>query len=242
VVRQVDQVVLKFGDVLLLQGPLKRVLHLGRGHGFLLLGGVPPVPYRPRRAPLALGILLAVILLATFGGVPILLAASLGAAFMVVGRCLTVQEAYDSIDWRIILLIAGTLPLGLAMENSGAAQLIAEQVLKVVGPFGPWIVLAAFFLLTSLLTELMSHAATAVLIAPIAYHAALELGVDPKPFFMAVAIAASSCFMTPISHQSNALVMGPGGYRFFDYSRVGAPLNLLIWIIGTLLIPLLFPF
>ncbi len=242
VVRQVDKVILKFGDVLLLQGPLKRALHLGRSHGFLLLGGVPPVPYRPRRAPLALLILLTVVLLATVGGLPIMLAASLGAAFMILGRCLTVQEAYESVDWRIILLIAGTLPLGLAMENSGAAQLIAEQVLRVVGPFGPWIVLAAFFLLTSLLTELMSHAATAVLIAPIAYHTALELGVDPKPFFMAVAIAASSCFMTPISHQSNALVMGPGGYRFFDYTRVGAPLNLLIWILGTLLIPLLFPF
>ncbi|APG27894.1 hypothetical protein A7E78_08635 [Syntrophotalea acetylenivorans] len=242
VVRQVDRVILKFGDVLLLQGPLKRVLHLGRGHGFLLLGGVPPVPYRPRRAPLALFILVMVILLAAFGGLPIMLAASLGAAFMVLARCLTVQEAYESVDWRIILLIAGTLPLGLAMENSGAAQLISEQVLRVVGPFGPWVVLAAFFLLTSMLTELMSHAATAVLIAPIAYHAALELGVDPKPFFMAVAIAASSCFMTPVSHQSNALVMGPGGYRFFDYTRVGAPLNLLIWIFGSLLIPLLFPF
>lgn len=242
VVRQVDKVLLKFGDVLLLQGPLKRVLHLGRGHGFLLLGGVPPVPYRPRRAPLALAVLLTVILLAAFGVLPIMLAASLGAALMVLGRCLTVQEAYESIDWRIIVLIAGTLPLGLAMENSGAARLIAALVLDVVGPFGPWVVLAAFFLLTSLLTELMSHAATAVLIAPIAYHTALELGVDPKPFFMAVAIAASSCFMTPISHQSNALVMGPGGYRFFDYTRVGAPLNLLVWLLSTLLIPLLFPF
>ena len=242
VVRQVDKVVLKFGDVLLLQGPLKRVLHLGRGHGFLLLGGVPPVPYRPRRAPLALIILLAVILLATLGVLPIMLAAGLGAAAMVLGRCLTVQEAYESIDWRIIILIAGTLPLGLAMENSGAAQLIADQMLKVVGPFGPWVVLGAFFFLTSLLTEIMSHAATAVLIAPIAYHTALTLGVDPKPFFMTVAIAASSCFMTPISHQSNALVMGPGGYRFFDYSRVGAPLNLLVWMLGTLLVPLLFPF
>jgi di/tricarboxylate transporter len=180
--------------------------------------------------------------LAACGIMPIMLAATLGALAMVVCGCLTIQEAYESIDWGIILLIAGTLPLGLALEKSGAALLLADLVLEVFGPWGPWVVLGAFFLLTSLLTEIMSHAAAAVLIAPIAFHAALELGVDPKPFFMAVAVAASSCFMTPISHQSNALVMGPGGYHFFDYAKVGAPLNLLVWLIGTLLIPLVFPF
>jgi di/tricarboxylate transporter len=241
-VKQVDRVVLKFGDVLLLQGVKERIVHLGKEHGFLLLGGVPPVRYRPRRAPFALAALGIVILLAASGTMPIMLAASLGALSMVVSRCLTVQEAYESIDWSIILLIAGTLPLGLALEKSGAAVLLAEGILGVLGPLGPWVVLAAFFLLTSLLTELMSHAAAAVLIAPIVFHAALELGADPKPFFMAVAVAASSCFMTPIGHQSNALVMGPGGYRFFDYTRVGAPLNTLVWLIGSLLIPLVFPF
>lgn len=241
-VKQVDRVALKFGDVLLLQGVRERIVHLGKEHGFLLLGGVPQVRYRPRRAPFALGALAIVVLLAASGVLPIMLAASLGALSMVVSRCLTVQEAYESIDWSIILLIAGTLPLGLALEKSGAAVLLAEGMLGVLGPLGPWVVLAAFFLLTSLLTELMSHAAAAVLIAPIAFHAALELGVDPKPFFMAVAVAASSCFMTPIGHQSNALVMGPGGYRFFDYTRVGAPLNTLVWLIGSLLIPLVFPF
>jgi len=153
-----------------------------------------------------------------------------------------VQEAYESIDWRIIILIAGTLPLGLALENSGAASLLAERLLQGVGNWGPGVVLAAFFLLTSLLTEIMSHAAAAVLIAPVALHAALTLQVSPRPFFMAVAIAASSCFMTPISHQSNALVMGPGGYRFSDFMRTGAPLNILVWIFGSLLIPWLFPF
>jgi di/tricarboxylate transporter len=241
-VKQVDRVVLKFGDVLLLQGVKERIVHLGKEHGFLLLGGVPQVRYRPRRAPFALATLAIVVLLAASGVMPIMLAASLGALSMVVSRCLTVKEAYESVDWSIILLIAGTLPLGLALEKSGAAVLLAEGILGVLGPFGPWVVLAAFFLLTSLLTELMSHAAAAVLIAPIVFHAALELGADPKPFFMAVAVAASSCFMTPIGHQSNALVMGPGGYRFFDYTRVGAPLNTLVWLIGSLLIPLVFPF
>jgi di/tricarboxylate transporter len=242
VVKRVDQVTLKFGDVLLLQGPRERIVHLGKAHGFLLLGGVPPVSYHPHRAPFALATLFGVILLATCGLMPIMQAATLGALAMVLCGCLTIQEAYESIDWGIILLIAGTLPLGLALEKSGAALLLAELVLRFFGPLGPWVVLGAFFLLTSLLTEIMSHAAAAVLIAPIAFHAALELGVDPKPFFMAVAVAASSCFMTPISHQSNALVMGPGGYHFFDYTKVGYPLNILVWLIGTLLIPLVFPF
>lgn len=242
VVRRVDQVALEFGDVLLLQGAEKNVSHLGKQSGFLLLGGVPPVHYRPTKAPLAVAILAAVILLAATGLLPITLAAICGALAMVLTRCLTPQEAYDSIDWRIIILIAGTLPLGLALENSGAARLLADWLINGIGPWGPWLVLTAIILVTSLLTEVMSHAAAAVLVAPIAYNTALDLGVDPKPFFMAVAVAASSCFMTPISHQSNALVMGPGGYRFLDYTRVGAPLNALVWLLASLLTPLIFPF
>jgi di/tricarboxylate transporter len=128
------------------------------------------------------------------------------------------------------------------MENSGAAKLIADGIIGGIGSWGPWAVLGAVFLITFCLTEVMSHAAAAVLVAPIAYSTAIELAVSPKPFFMAVAIAASMCFMTPISHQSNALVMGPGGYKFFDYTKVGTPLNIMVWIIATLVIPLLFPF
>ena len=242
VVRKVDHVILRFGDVLLLQGSEEKVRHLALGHGFLVLGGVEPVSYRPRRAPLAIATLGGVILLSASGTVPIVIAATLGALIMILTRCLTVKEAYDSIDWPIILLIAGTLPLGHAMQNSGAAKLLADMIIGGVGSFGPWVVLGAVFLITFCLTEVMSHAAAAVLVAPIAYNTAVDLAVSPKPFFMAVAVAASMCFMTPISHQSNALVMGPGGYKFFDYARVGAPLNLMVWVIATLVIPLLFPF
>ncbi|BCR05953.1 membrane protein [Desulfuromonas versatilis] len=242
VVKKVDHVILKFGDVLLLQGPEEKVLHLGREHGFLLLGGVSLTTYVPQKAPIALLILLGVIVLAATGLLPIMLSASLGALAMILFRCLTITEAYDAIDWSIIMLIAGTLPLGHAMENSGAARFLADLIIGGVGEFGPWVVLGAVFLITFALTEVMSHAAAAVLIAPIAFNTAIDLGVSPKPFFMAVAIAASSCFMTPISHQSNALVMGPGGYRFFDYTRVGTALNLGIWLIASLLIPMIFPF
>lgn len=241
VVKKVAQVELEFGDVLLLQGPEQRVIHLGKNHGFLVLGGVPPIQYRPRKAPIALCTLLGVITLATLG-LPIMISATLGAWILVLSRCITPQEAYESIDWKIIILIAGTLPLGIALEKSGAAALLAGFLTDNLGHFGPLVLLAAIVLSTSILTEVMSHAATAVLIAPIAFNTALALGVSPKPFFMAVAMAASSCFMTPISHQSNALVMGPGGYRFFDYTRVGAPLNLLTLILITLLVPLFFPF
>lgn len=242
VVRQVDRVELQFGDVLLLQGPEERIQHLGKGHGFLLMGGVPAASYFPRKAPLALLILAGVVLLAATGTLPIMFSAVLGACLLVLTRCLTMSEAYASIDGSIILLIAGTLPLGYAMENSGTARFLAEGLVGLVGPLGPWAVLAAMFLLTSSLTEVMSHAAATVLIAPVAFNAAMELGASPKPFFLAVAIAASNCFMTPISHQSNALVMGPGGYRFSDYLKVGLPLNLLVWLLCSLLIPLFFPF
>jgi di/tricarboxylate transporter len=242
VVRKVDHVILRFGDVLLLQGSEEKVRHLGQGHGFLLLGGVDPVSYRPRRAPIAAATIIGVILLSVSGATPIVIAATLGSLVMIMTRCLTVKEAYDSIDWPILMLIAGTLPLGHAMQNSGAAALLAGLIIDGVGSYGPWIVLGAVFLITFCLTEVMSHAAAAVLVAPIAYNTAVDLAVSPQPFFMAVAVAASMCFMTPISHQSNALVMGPGGYKFFDYTKVGAPLNIMVWIIATLIIPLLFPF
>jgi di/tricarboxylate transporter len=181
-------------------------------------------------------------LLSVTGTTPIVIGATLGGLIMIMTRCLTVKEAYDSIDWPILMMIAGTLPLGHAMQNSGAAALLAGFIIEGVGSYGPWVVLGAVFLITFCLTEVMSHAAAAVLVAPIAYNTAMELAVSPRPFFMAVAVAASMCFMTPISHQSNALVMGPGGYKFFDYTKVGAPLNILVWIIATLVIPLLFPF
>ncbi|MEJ2700743.1 MAG: SLC13 family permease, partial [Desulfuromonadales bacterium] len=209
VVKKVDHVELQFGDVLLLQGPEERIIHLGKSHDFLLLGGVSPAPYRPRKAPLAAIILLAVVLLAALRIFPIMLSASLGALLMVLSRCLTPKEAYESIDWSIIVLIAGTLPLGLAMEKTGTAQFLAELIIRAVGHLGPWVALGAVFLITFALTEIMSHAAAAVLVAPIAFNTALDLAANPKPFFLAVAVAASSCFMTPMSPPSPSHCFSP---------------------------------
>ncbi len=242
VVRKVDHVILRFGDVLLLQGTREHVVHLGQSHGFLLLGDIETSPYRPHRGPASIGVLAGAVLLATFGILPIMLSATLGALLLVLIRCLTIKEAYESIDWSIILLIAGTLPLGIAMEKSGLAAHLAEILIGFAGDFGPWTVLSLLILLTMVLTAIMSNAATVVLLAPIAFSTAQHLAVNPKPFFMGIALAASMCFISPVGHQSNALVMGPGGYRFFDYTRVGTGLNLLCWVLTSLLIPLLFPF
>ncbi len=242
VVRKVDHVVLRFGDVLLLQGTREHVIHMGQNHGFLLLGGIETSPYRPHRGPASVAILATAILLTTTGLMPIMLSATLGALALVMIRCLSIKDAYASIDWSIILLIAGTLPLGIAMEKSGLAAQISSVLVSSAGSLGPWPVLALLILLAMLLTAIMSNAATVVLLAPIAFSTATSLAVDPKPFFMGIALAASICFISPIGHQSNALVMGPGGYRFLDYTRAGAGLNLVSWVLATALIPLFFPF
>jgi di/tricarboxylate transporter len=142
----------------------------------------------------------------------------------------------------VIVLLAGMIPAGIALEKTGAAQLLAEFILKGIGPLGPLFVLGALLAFTSLITEILSNAAAAVLLAPIAISLAIQLGVSPYPFLMGVAVAASSSFMTPISHQANTLVFGPGRYKFSDYVRVGAGLNILVWAVAMLLIPSLWPF
>lgn len=242
VVKRVDHVILKFGDMLLIEGSENKILHLADKHEFLLLGGIKPEPYLPAKAPLAIIIILAVILSVTAGLLPIMHAAALGAVAMILTRCIKLTEAYESINWPVIMLIAGTLPLGTAMEVSGASLYLTEHLTRLAGPYGPWITLSVLFLLTMLLTCIMSNAATAVLLAPIAYDLSVHFNVNPQPFFMTVALAASTCFMTPVSHQSNALVIGPGGYLFADYLRVGTPLNILIWLVASMMIPILFPF
>ena len=242
VVKRVDHVILKFGDMLLIEGSESQILHLADKHNFLLLGGIKPEPYLPAKAPLAIIIILAVILSVTSGLLPIMHAAALGAVAMIITRCIKLSDAYESINWPVIMLIAGTLPLGTAMEVSGASQFLTEHLTKAAGPYGPWLTLSVLFLVTMLLTCIMSNAATAVLLSPIAYDLSVHFSVNPQPFFMTVALASSTCFMTPVSHQSNALVVGPGGYLFADYLRVGTPLNILIWLAASMTIPLLFPF
>ncbi len=240
--RKLNQVRLRFGDALLLLGPKEDLARLRGDPNLLLLEQVEEPALRREKIPVAAGIIAAVVALAAFNVMPILVAAILGCIALVVTRCLTLEEAYGAIDWKVIFLLAGVLPLGLAMEKSGAARLLGQSTLGLAGAFGPVVVLAVLYLLTAVLTEFMSNNATAVLMAPIAISAAATLGVDAKPLLMAVCFAASTSFTTPVGYQTNTMVYHPGGYRYTDFMRIGIPLNLIFWMLAVYLIPKIWPF
>jgi len=233
---------LQFGDVLLLQGRKERLKLTQNNPGLLLL---EPVSYEARRAhkmPFALGILAIMLIVVTIGWFHISVAAVVAATAMVLTRVLSMDEAYRAIQWRSVFLIAGMLPLGIAMDKSGTAQFLADQIVWLTGQWGPTGVLIGIYLLTLFITQPMSNAAATVLIAPIAINVSTTLQVDPRPFVMGVVIAASTAFLTPIGHQSNILVYGVGGYKFTDFTRVGVGLNLLYLVIVALVLPLIWPF
>ncbi|MDX6749613.1 SLC13 family permease [Geminicoccaceae bacterium 1502E] len=240
--QNIDQVRLAFGDTILLEGPpegLRRLLEEGG-----LVGLSEPVGQPPRRDRgwLAIGAILMVIVLASIGFLPISTLALLGAGLVVAGGCLDPDEAYQSVNWPILMLIFGMLAVGRAMEVSGAGTLIVEGVLQLVDGLGPVAVLCMVYLVTMLLTEFLSNNATAILLTPIVIDLAAGLGVDPRPFVVAVMFAASASFSTPIGYQTNTFVYGAGGYRFLDFVKVGVPLNILMWLLSTLLIPVFWPF
>lgn len=234
---KLNSVRLEFGDALLLLGPKEELARLRGGRNFLLLEQVEEPALRRGKIPLAVGIIAAVVALAALNIMPILVSSILGCIALVVTRCLTLEEAYQAIDWKVIFLLAGVLPLGMAMEKSGAAQLLAQSTLGLAGPFGPVAVLAMLYLLTAMLTEFMSNNATAVLMSPIAISTAAAMGVDPKPFMMAVCFAASTSFATPVGYQTNTMVFHPGGYRYSDFMRIGIPLNFIFWVLAVYFIP-----
>ncbi len=183
-----------------------------------------------------------VILLASFNVVPIITAALAGCMVLILTQVITPEDAYKSINWKVIFVLVGSLSLGVALEKTGASQLLASQIVNFGGAFGPIIVLSAVYLLTTILTEIMANNATVVLLAPIVISLATTMQVSPKPFLMAITFAASASFMTPIGYQTNTMVYAAGNYTFKDFFKVGAPLNLLFWIIASLLIPVFFPF
>ncbi|HSJ07783.1 MAG TPA: SLC13 family permease [Longimicrobiales bacterium] len=234
--------VLAPGDILLVSGTASELRRLHQTGDLALLGTVAVPAKRRRKLKYSVPIILGVVLLAAFEVMPILVSALLGVAAMFISGCITPDEAYEEIDWMVIVLLGAIIPLGLAMQNTGTAELIATRLLVLTRPLGLFGVLAMFYLLTSLLTELISNNAAAVVLAPIAIAVASALGASPMPFIIAVMLAASNSFMTPIGYQTNTFIYGPGGYRFSDFIRVGGPLNLLMLIVATLVIPVFFPF
>jgi di/tricarboxylate transporter len=238
---RLGDVQLDFGDSLLLQGPVEAINLLRQEDDFLLLEMPPLETRRTRKAPVAVAILLGVVIVAAAGWLHVSAAMFIGALLMVLSGTLTMDEAYGSIHWQSVFLIAGMLPLGLAMQSTGTAQLLADQIVALVGDWGPLAVMMGIYLVTGLLTEVISNAAAAVLAVPIAIDAALSLGANPHAFVMATVIAASTSFLMPIGHQVNVLVFGPGGYRFADYAKVGIWLNLLLFILTALVLPLIWP-
>jgi di/tricarboxylate transporter len=233
---------LKGGDAMLVETPTERLPALKGSREFIVVSERGPLTPPTRKAIRALAIVAGVVALAASGLAPISVAALGGAVALVLLRCLTLEEAYRSLDARTIVLLGGILPLGIALESTGVVDVFAYGLVEVVGPFGPTAVLCALYLLTSALTSVMSNNATAVLLVPIAFGTAAALGVDARPLLMAVAYGASASFMTPVGYQTNTLVYGPGAYRFVDYLRVGTPLNVMFWLLATLLIPVFWPF
>jgi len=239
---KIGHVRLTVGDELLILAPRMKLERLRRQTSFVTLEELEVPVIQPVKAFIAAAIVAGVVAVATAGWYRIADVAVGGAVLMVVSGCLPARRVYEYIDWRVIFLLAGLIPLGLALESSGAAEQAVHLLLALTGDWGPTVVLSIFFLLTALLTGAMSNVATAALLAPLAITCAGALGVDPRPFLVAVTFAASAAFYTPIGYQTNLLVYGPGGYRFLDFVRVGGPLTLLTWLLATLLIPILFPF
>ncbi len=233
---------LEGGDSLLLSISKDRIREVQNDASFVVASEVGVERYRSDKMPIAIGILGMVVGLAAFGILPIVITAVLGVILMNLSGCLTTEEAYNAVNWKVIILLGGIIPLGIAMEKTGTAQLLSETLINYLGSMGPTAIVSGFFLLSMMLTNLISNQATAVLLAPIAIDTASSIGVSAEPLLMAVTFAASLSFMTPVGYQTNTMIYGAGQYKFTDFTKVGAPLNLIFWILATIFIPIFWSF
>jgi di/tricarboxylate transporter len=231
---------IRFGDAILVFGPREKLKLLAREQDFLVLTESVQDPPLTAKAPVSVAILAAVLLPVLLGFVPIAVAVVLGAVAMVLSRCLKAEEAYRAVEWPAIILIAGMLPLGTALEQSGGARLLADAVLGTAGELGPRGILAGLCIITALGAQMIPAAAVVVLMAPIAIATAGDLGLSPHALLMGVALSAAS-LSSPVAHPANVLVMGPGGYRYTDYLRLGIPLTIIVLIIVVAFVPVFFP-
>ncbi len=239
--RQLEDLVVRVGDTLLLEGAPADIQRLAVEMDMVDVSHPSEREYRRGKAPIALGALIGIVALAALGVAPIFFLSILAVAVVLITRCIDAEEAFSFVDGRLLALIFSMLAVGAALEASGAVRLIVENLAPFVSTLPPFLMVWAIYLLTSVLTELVSNNAVAVVVTPIAIGLATALGIDPRPLVVAVMVAASASFATPIGYQTNMLVYGPGGYRFTDFMRVGIPLNLSVGLLASALIPLIWP-
>ncbi|KUJ79439.1 SLC13 family permease [Ruegeria profundi] len=239
--RQLDQLVVRVGDTLLLEGAPADIQKLAADMEMVDVTQPSARAFRRSHAPIAIGALIGIVALAALGVAPILLLSVLAVAVVLLTRCIDADEAFSFIEGRLLALIFSMLAIGAALDKSGAVSLIVETVAPSLSQLPPFLIVWAVYLLTSVLTELVSNNAVAVVVTPIAIGLAQAVGIDPRPLVVAVMVAASASFATPIGYQTNMMVYGPGGYRFLDFMKVGIPLNLTVGFLASLLIPLLWP-
>lgn len=233
---------LKAGDSLLIEMAKTDIKRLSTSNDFVVLKEIENQTFKKNKIIPVVLTAIGIVFCATTGIVPIVVAAVTGALLIVLMGVLTAEDAYRAIEWRVIFLLAGALSMGAALEKSGAALFVSDNLISLIGGLGPFALVAAFYLLTTVLTESMSNNATAVLLTPIAIVTGNAMGIDPRPLILAVAFAASSSFMTPVGYQTNTMIYGAGQYKFIDFVKVGGPLNLIFWLLASLLLPILFPF
>lgn len=230
------------GDVILLIMSREELGEMDADPSFILVSEVGITPRRTNKTWIVLLTLLGVVVTAALNIFPVVVSAIIGVVILLVTKSLTPEEAFNSVNWRVIILLAGVIPLGTALDKSGGAMLIADNMVQLLEDFGPRIVLSGIFLLTLCITAIMSNNASAALLIPIAIETANHMGVSPYPFIFAVTYAASLSFITPFGYQTNTLIYGIGNYKFLDFTRVGAPLSILLWIITTIFLPYIWPF
>jgi di/tricarboxylate transporter len=239
--RQLDEVVVRVGDTLLLEGAPDDVRRLAADVDLVDLNEPTDKPFKRERAPLVLLVLAAIVFLSSIDVAPIQILAMLGVVALLVTRTIEPEEAYGAVSAALLVLILAMLVVGEGLERSGAAQMIVDAISPSLAQMSPLAVLFVFYFLTQILTELLSNNAVAVMVTPVAIALAHSLGLDPRPLVVAVMFAATLAFATPIGYQTNTMVYGPGGYKFTDFTRIGLPLNVVTGVVACLLIPVFWP-
>ena len=231
---------LRFGDALLVQGPWRRIRLLGSNPDYTVLSPGAQETRRTRRAPVAVGALLVMIAMVVTGFQPIHVAAFTAATLVVLFGAIRMEEAYRAVEWKAVFLVAAILPMGIALERTGAALLASDAITAATGPYGPYAAMAGLFTLSSALSQCLDGAPAVVMMAPVVLESATQLAINPRTLMMGVSLAASAAFMTPFSHKANLLVMGSGGYRTLDYLKVGTPLTVVLLVIMVVMVPVFF--